>query len=221
MEQVLIYTDSQRINAEKAFLNQVVTYVQQLYDNFKAIGISLNVTELRDITQGMKGISSSSSLLKEFVVDRLLAIAGTQNFNGVPINQSKLKELLEIPDLSQIKTTIASAPGGQFGSAFNIDPQLLQLTGDVVSKTAEAFTTLENRYTFYSKNDKGAELTAKLLTLSTSLNNLKSYLNAVELTTHPGLPKPLLGLEFKNQQYQPDLDFIRKQEALYPNYVVV
>jgi hypothetical protein len=220
LTKVLIHIHTEKIENAKDFLNLTVAYFQELYNSFKAIGIMLSLQDMHNVSQIIKRGNTPIDYLKNFVADKLLIIAGTPDFGGVPINQAKLRELLAMPNLSSIEEVLENQPHPPFESA-RFEPALLEIIKDIVSKKASSDATLESRYTYYSENDKGAELATVLIGLSDNLNSSYDYIKIFKsrsafLSTGLGI---IEGLEFENEVYRPKLSFIRDIERIYGSYV--
>lgn len=223
MKAVLIETNKQKITDGKAFLNHSVEYIQGVYDEFKAIGVSLSLENLKDVLFWAK--RGDRDALRKLVVEKIIEKAGMPNFNGVPINKAKLEELIDTPDISDIITRLSNNPIDTSFPNQYFRPELLIIENDVVKKKSDAFSIIEAENTFYTKNDKGAELATKLFELAEAFNAYAAYLNDKNssntfspLISGESRSAKFKGLVYDNGVYRPDLYFIREMEASYPNF---
>lgn len=218
MNPVLINTNNSAITGAKADLATTVPYVQQLYNAFKAIGVTVTLDDLRQMVFEMSSnvrYANPEIIIRTFVDDYFVNKAGTPSFNGVPINTDALKTLLAPASIDGIVPVLSN----YFQCTVNSAPlrfDLLQITGDVVSKLADADQRITDEHTYYTKNDRGAMAATKLLAAANALNDYKSF---IDLAAHHIVEGNIEGLELKDGNFRPSLTFIRSQERNYPNYV--
>jgi len=213
MEPVLIYTDTEKIIKSKAFLDSTIPAFQDIYDSFKAIGITPATVQEMAFRVQIQQRDRSLDFLTKYVLDKLLVVAGTPSFNGVPISQDRLRELIAVPDLTSLTEALMRFPAYYDGGGIGSEPDLLQITEDVVEKKENTYTTLEARYTFYTKNDRGAMLATRLFSMAEQMNDYLAYLGTIgwPLGNNAGI---IDGLKLHDKVYSPDVNFIRKHEGL-------
>jgi len=213
MEPILIDKDERRIEEEKQHLIVVVGFLQQLHDAFKAVGIDVTLPEMANLLQYVNMVSRPHAL-EEFVADKMLDKAGEPNFNGVPIRREKLRDMLDLPDFSAIAATI-----GEYQlisrDGFGIRLNLLTLAAGVVAKGAGADASLEQEFTYFTKNDRGAEVAGHLKAVCDSLNGWNVFSNSFGWELKGGHDEEMIpGVLYRNGSFMPSLNFIRRQEAL-------
>ncbi|WP_312339514.1 hypothetical protein [Sphingobacterium sp.] len=214
MEKVLIYTSTEGIKEHTEMLNKMVPFTQQVYNDFKAIGVTVTLQDLKPLFHSVVNYHQNpSSMIEGFVRQYFVAKVGGQTFNGVPADVSSL---IKIPDVSQVVSRIQHY-GTLKGTNTYYSPELMEINNDVVSAKSDAIETIEARFTYYSENDRGAEVAQKLFDLSEQLNGLRDYFK-IDRFSNLYL-EPVHGLERYNNRYRPDLRFIREEERRYPNYV--
>jgi len=222
MPPVLIYTDTQKATEEKAYLTKVIPFLQGAYDAIIDLELTASLNGLESLFNGIsanpQGTDHLDRLANSFVKDKLIAKAGTPDFNGVPISASMLAMLIEVPDVSALVTPLRNyyqARRSVGGIRFN----LLELDDDTISKKNTADASLDTEYTFYSKNDYGATLSTKLFAVCEELNELEAVdTNALLLKVGGRKEEGIFcGVEYRNGSWRPSLQFIREREAQKPN----
>ncbi|HTK22397.1 MAG TPA: hypothetical protein VL442_22925 [Mucilaginibacter sp.] len=219
MNPVLIFTDTERIAEEKAALNSYVTGFQSIYDQIKALGITPTIQKVSNLLQWRKQIRTDD-YVGTFVLNELLALAGNYSFNGITLNQEKLKELIVIPDLTTLKSAINTAANV---FAYNLSPNtaLLTVNNDVISKVANSDTQIETLYTYYTKTDASAQLATDLTAVCDSLNSfdesnggfLSSSLMKRSYSSGQGdIDDVIPGVSIINSAFVISLKFIRRFE---------
>ncbi|WP_316777774.1 hypothetical protein [Pedobacter antarcticus] len=217
MEPVLIYTDTEKIQFEKAYLTASVSHFQELYDAFKLIGITTNLNQLYTLASSSNKTSQEGieRKIKNFVIDELVKLAGNPSFGGVLINKEKLVEMLSVPDLSNINSLVDDYESWkQQGYGFRID--LMEIVSDTILEKESAASALEALYTYYTVNDAGANVASVLFTLSNSLNQWAVMTHRAFPALHKGMVDHtgfIEGLEYVNNQFRPRLTFVRQEEA--------
>ncbi len=223
METVLIYTDTQRIALEKNHLTNSVVFFQSLYDALKGVEVTATLNEISNLIQqtvvSRRSDQQNNVTVESFVKSKLLVQAGSPDFNGVPIAQNKIADLIEIPDVSTVLTALnAYYQIGNTSLGFRID--LMEFTGDTIGKKAGTDATITALFTYNTKNDKGAEITTKLIELCTKLNSWQAYQTDKTIRAE-GKEVSIRGVELFNNAFRPSLQYIRAQESAYPTYVAV
>lgn len=215
MQRVLIYTDDYAISQHKNNLDKMIPYIQEVYNRFLSIGVTVNLNDLKPMLYSViRNDVPTESIIERFVTAYLVNKAGDQSFNGVGIS---VETLIKKPDLSLVVEKI-----NEYFNYYGYDnggytPEKMQVVDGVVSKTATAFEEIEERFTYYSENDRGAEIATMLFDLAQRLNDARGYFG-ISPYSNQELHK-VYGLERFNNSYRPDLTFIRHQEKAYPNYV--
>lgn len=214
MEPVLIEKDQRRIDEEKTLLGDAVIFLQELYNAFKAIGVTATLSELNAVTQALSAANPQTNYLRTYVANKLADKAGEPNFNGVPINRGMLLQMLEIPDLSFVEAVVKENNFYQSGGAgFRLN--LFTLAADVVSKTPDADAKLEEEFTFYTINDRGVLMATNLKTLCDSLNAWNEFAGSYGWELKGAHDEEMIpGVLYRNGSFKPSLNFIRRQEAL-------
>lgn len=223
MQPVLIYKDEKRISDEKAYLEKVIAYLQDLYNGFKNVSIEITLSELTSLGRKANNTSQQSKekQIQNFVSEYLINKAGEPNFNGVKISREKLKEMVEMPDLTNVNAIVDGSWQWMLDGYAIVD-EWLKLENDIINKSDTAYNKIEALYTHYTKNDFGAVLTTKIITLCTALDTYYAFGNDsgfIGAPTHSFTGVPVKGVEYWNGVHRPNLHFIREQESYKPNYV--
>lgn len=172
MDPVLIFTDTNLIAQEKATLNSSVPLYQNVYNAFKAIGITVTIAEIFNLVGWTYTGNGAPAYVENFAKDKLVAIAGGYTYNGVALKNDKLRELIADPNVTAVYTALNASKQiySGAGGRQSIRPTMLHLTGDVVSKVAGTDATIEAFYTYYTKSDEAAALATSLQTICDAMN---------------------------------------------------
>lgn len=215
MQPVLILTDPEKITQHKAFLTKAVTYLQLLYDKFKAIGIEVTLEEMRVLIHFPNG--QTPNYISDFVAQKMLDKAGIPDFNGVPIKKQKLLEMMDVPDTTDITAFVKGASSylGHLNQT-GIEPNLFEIINGVVAKKEDAEGTIEAKHNHYTQNDRGTEVAKKLNAIVQTLEDYKNYAgNAISDRFWKDLELDDMGLENNGGKLRPSLRFVREQEKAY------
>lgn len=221
MESVLIYKDNQRIAREKTFLNVTVEFFQIVYNEFKAIEIPMTISELANcINQTVVrrlAKDQQKAIVEGIVKSKLVAAAGEQSFGGIKLNAQKVSDMIDIPNVDPI--VVALDEFHRYSdNTLNFRIDLLVMTADVISKKVDSDSVIDTLFTHMTRNDKGAEIAAQLFALSSQLNDWQEYQPDKKINADYN-GAVIRGIEFKNNNYLPSLDYIRQQESMYNTYV--
>lgn len=222
MDPVLILTDTPKITAEVAVLNKYVTIFQNVYDAYKAIGITVTIQEISNLVSYTKKGNGRPDFELEFAVDKLLTMAGSYIFGGVQLDEQKLRDMILRPDVTAVKTAlygVNNISSGEVGTGVRIN--LLQLTSDVISKVSGADATIAALYTHYTATDASAQLATDLQVAIDAINTFYAahtivYAKAFAGNDMANMPREatgMPGLIFYGGQYHISLDYIRNFEA--------
>jgi hypothetical protein len=223
MEPVLIITDTERIQAEKDLCDASVVFIQGFYDLIAALGITFTIEELvANASAIINPGHRTGQMLERNIKEKLLAKVSGANFNGVPLSEDALEKLIAQPDVSHLYSYVRqNYPKFYVADRIGITPSFLELNDGVINKKATAFTTIEALYTYYTKNDKGAELATLMFLVCDKLNEYETYLETNKNHVSYRSVKEVKGIDYINYVYRPNLQFIRDVENLYSDYVVV
>ncbi|WP_192821210.1 hypothetical protein [Rufibacter sp. LB8] len=106
MEPVFIEKDQRRIEEEIDRLDSAVSFLQELYDALKAIGVTASLQELGLVTQRLSNANPKTEFLLDFVTNKLADKANQPNFNGVPIKRAMVLEMVDVPDLTPVVNVV-------------------------------------------------------------------------------------------------------------------
>jgi hypothetical protein len=176
MTPVLIYTDTKRIADEQAVLDNAVTLYQAVYNAIKAIGIQPTIAEIDNLVNLAKR-QSTTDYVKDYVTNKVLDAATSFVVNGVTFTRNAFKSFMALPDYSGITTALMPSFALFNNNASDIkaiNPALLSLTADVISKVSDADTQITNLYTYYTKTDASSAVATGLQTVCDALNTFDS-----------------------------------------------
>lgn len=216
-EHIIIQHDKHHIDNAIGNADDMISDGQQVYDMFKAMGVEVDLNEIQQLLH-MDNHSHPSDYIRSIVADKLLAKAGTPTFNGIAINRQKLKDMIEVPDVSHIVTRVAQLQG-------HWGPKVTKsfITGHVQIKDgkltyADNFhDELNSKHLHTTRTKHSLHVAAKLMEASKMVIELSDLLgkdpSAFEI---PGL-KTVMRVEPETKKkafvgHRIDLDFIRQQE---------
>jgi len=218
MNPILLYTDTDKIAGETNFYNEVVPYFQNMYNALQLLGITPTLQDLSSFSQWIRQ-QNGTLYIENYVTDKLVAQAGGANFNGVPINAAKLKELIVVPDLTSL---ISVTRAGQiFSQEFNgINIAYLQITNNVISLDAGTAAAITAKWSYYTTTDAG---TTKATGLQAICDTLNAYDAANDNQFYTGVANntfydqkvkfPLPGLDIRGGQFVVSVSYIADFEA--------
>lgn len=221
MNPVLIFTDTETITNEKAFLNTALPVFQAVYDAFKAISITVSIQEINNLIVWTVNHNGAPNFVQEFAVNKLLDAAAPYVLNGITLGRDKIKDMMILPDVSGVNTALKGAynmRGYNFGA---VRYNLLSLANDVISKVSDSDTQIEALFTYYTKTDASAQLATDLLVVCTAMNTFDAAHNNALIMVQPRVIKDFGKNEFiaphplkvLNNQVVINLDYIRQFEA--------
>ncbi len=130
--------------------------------------------------------------------------------------------MLDMPTtVNLIKQSEVVKTASNYNYQYWLEIKYLEIVNHKVAIKASAFADIEVRYTHYTQNDRGAVLTTKMNTIIPSLNELITVLggNLASGNYMRDFELDKIGIEYAEGKLRPDLNFIRRQEGNYPNYV--
>jgi len=223
MTPVLIYTDTQRIAAEKAILNKVVTLFQAVYTAFKGISITVTIQEINNLVSWTLNDNGGPDFVANFALNKAVDSAGPLTIGGITLDRAKFIDLMsEKPNVTTVIQALGRTqdtfmgPGNIKGVRINV----LSLTGDVISKVNDSDTQIEAEFTYYTKTDASAALCNSLQSACDGLNTHdEAYDNHIAGTLSTGnmssdhqFATPMPGIAIAGEEFVPHLGFIRKFE---------
>lgn len=171
---VLIYTDDKSIRDELAFIEKISPCLQRIHDSFRTIGVRLDIIQIQELMQvyGFNNIEALNNRVKFIVSDYLLGIAGTATLNGVAINRDKMRDLIELPSLSDVVDLIISEKTNTWGFHHNywIRPELFSYIDDTFSLVKDYKAKIEAIYSYYTNTDSQAKMCIGLQAIIRSVN---------------------------------------------------
>lgn len=222
MEPILIFKDDSKIEEVLAIIAGQVSFYQAFYDEMQQLDIDVTLPQMSGLISYFRNIRGSEDRHKRingFVQGLLLDKAGTPDFNGVPISQQMLRQMIEIPDLGDLYSLFDTNYG--IGDSGNYTEKL-QLVDGVVSKKATADDEVENEFSYYTRTDYGNELVGQLTPVITALNSYLgfAYPNLASLRydtdgAKTGVGIGIQGLVYSDRQYAIDHKWLRQQEERF------
>ncbi|QTE39514.1 hypothetical protein J3L18_10795 [Mucilaginibacter gossypii] len=233
MEPILIVAYPERIALEQLWLDSQIAYFQAIYDLFKSVGITVTLNEINHVREEILNPHSKEHLFHDLVVNKMLEKAGNPHFNGIAIKKHAFKEMIDIPDVHFIRKWIHDNPVKPISKRFtkatggvesevrygherhqsHLSPDLFEIVQDVVQRKPDTNDKVTEKYTHYTKNDKGVQTYNVLLDWRDHVIEVNNQLEQIKATfrIEPfGLDKHPDGV------MRPSLKVIRDNEARYP-----
>jgi len=220
MSPVLIFTDTQKITEEKAFLNKAVPFFQSIYDAFAALNITVSIQEINSLVNWTVNGNGGQNFVQNFAVNKLLDAAAPYVLNGVQLSRDKVKDMMILPDVSAINSALQSSNSVFSYSYQGVRVDLLTLANSIISKVADSDAQIEALFTYYTKTDASAQLATDLLVVCAAMNTFEGAHNNALKIAQPQIygnsgknefvaPHPL---KVVNGQFVINLDYIRRFE---------
>jgi len=222
MTPVLIFTDNQRIATEKNLLNKVVPFFQSVYDAFKAIGVTVTIDEISNLSSWTISGRNTGDWVQDFTTNKMVDAAGPLVVAGITLNRTKFIELMDSkPDVTGVKNALRNANNVTNGNIKGIRKNLLSLTDDVISKISDSDAQIEAEFTYYTKTDASAQLATDLQLVCDAMNtfdNTNPYVLRSDSPNNSGIDVVFAGrypaaITVINSQFVINLAFIRAFEA--------
>jgi hypothetical protein len=98
---------------------ELVPYVQSIFDQFKAIGLTLDINDVPFLiwNSGNAACNGDSLKFNTYCEDRLLALPAYANIIGLGLTRNQTLEMAKLPKFNQIRVAV----------------DLLEVIGNVVS----------------------------------------------------------------------------------------
>lgn len=93
-------------------IDNVMPFIQGLYNQFKTIGITITADDAPMIYQSCHG--GSHEVFSKFCEDKLLGLAEYANVVGLGLSRNKTLALVKLPDYEFIRHWILNDPAAQF-----------------------------------------------------------------------------------------------------------
>lgn len=225
MEPILIYTNHTSIKEAKQMKDLHFSYLTDFKNALNAIAIEATVDELISLSQFNSNTTNKvqERRLEDFVVNQLLDRAGVPDFNGVPINREKLKNLIDIPSLDHFEELFHRHENYR-RQGFGMIKECYVINDGVLALTSNADTVIESIYTHYTRNDAGIALMLKINAICLALDSYNEMVKIAEYRSGKGFtqPPPIQGIsfDFNRGKFVADLKFVRDWEDSHPDYVL-
>lgn len=181
MANVLIWKDEENIKKAIEALDSLIPFMQKVHDEFRAINITLTEAEMILLfkEQRIYKASGKEFIIEDFVKDRLLESMSEVKMGGViALNKQKIRELMELPDLSELKKVFNGKSVFDFFMQHYekvyindvILGELILLDNNVFKKERTANKTIEDIFSYKTKTAKGDRIVYALEGVCEALN---------------------------------------------------
>jgi hypothetical protein len=217
MDPVLIFTDTQKINTEKALLNKLVPIYQAVYDALKGMGVTATLAELGNLTNWkLKG--TTHDYVNDYVRNKLLDQLAPYQINGVTMTREFFLNNIEMPDTAPVTAALAPMAGVTNSSVGGVRKNLLALAADVISKVVDSDAQITTAYTYYTQTDATAQL-------ATDLQAVCDALNTFDDTNNDAMKIAAVGKGYKNvgissgETMMPGIEVISEEFVVSLKYI--
>lgn len=217
MESLLISQDISKINQLKKKREQHQNYFQEFLIELNKIDIEVTVQELILLSTFGRNttLHLQQSKIYSFVQDCLVKRAGVPDFNGVKINADALRELIAMPDLSNIYALLERFQS--IGLDIRVNASWFDIKDGLISLSENSDRLIEDANTFYTKNEAGNKFVKSLLSVCDAINQHNQeykFLNSSNVFNQ-GLPFPIDGIELQDSKFVPSVLRVRQVEDNY------
>lgn len=182
MPNTTIWTDTKRIAETKAAIESLVPYLQDLHQKLKSINISLTKDEMINLMNTKSNVSTFS--LVEYLKGKILENTNEVSLGGfIVLNKAKLKDLIELPDISEIEHVLSAINISKYWSlprnagliTTDIVSNTIVISNDEYVKAANWQSFVDSKYTYKTTTSKGDAITNKLIAVCAALNTWLPY----------------------------------------------
>ncbi len=176
MQPILIRKDDYLIAKDKKHLADTIKEGQEVYDMFKKIGIEVTPKEIHDFLH-MDYTGTPSGYVKEFVLKILIKKAGEPQFNGVPIKKEKIRDMIDVPETSDIEKRLREMKttwDHNINTHKSFKLSYVEVKDGKLMPKEGTHDEIEAKHTHYTKTEKGNEVVGKLLDLSKHISQFSA-----------------------------------------------
>lgn len=176
MEKVILEVHEDQIDVELSACENARYLMQRLFGKFKDIG-------LEPMTMQKLAHIQSQTDIKDYILSEIIALHETVqplHVLGMPVSKSKLKDLIDIPEISEIKK-IKEGFDNQTVKAIGY----LMFEGGLISLKSGYEEEIREKYTVYTENPRQVEIVKKLTVLRDALND---WMDSCNVTNNNSLP---------------------------------
>lgn len=162
MEKIILSVNERSIEIEVAACENAQYLMQRLYGALKSIGFE------PDTIEGLIHIQKQSDI-EDYIKAQIIAKQESEQpleVLGMSVSKSKLKELIEVPEIDQIQG---------IKNEFDLDTlnafKYLTMIDGIVSLKEDYETYITEKYTTYATTPRQIEITKKLTILRDAMNN--------------------------------------------------
>lgn len=194
MSNYLASKNQRMIDASIGYINRVIPAFQQVYDAIDQHGIQATIGEIFSLTYSYQNARKLNP--KDFIINKLIDAAGEPEVAGIKISKSKLRDIMETPDISELEQAIEAAVFNQVPNGFKIIllTQQLEITDGTVLAKTDMETDIEAAYSYYTATDKGTNAAMKLKALCDALSDYTDTFAAQSTITAANVNIP--GIDF-------------------------
>jgi D-ribose pyranose/furanose isomerase RbsD len=237
---IIIQHDEHHIKNAINTADEMLKDGQQVYDMFTQVGVEVSIAEIGDVLQGklLQGRTKPSDYIQTLVLNKLVAKAGSPTLNGIAIKPEKVKDMIQVPDVSHIITRVNDLSPHWYTTADlkKFMPEYVQIKDGKLMYAEGFLDGLNEKHVHTTKSKRGLEIAAKLMEVSAQINDLVKLFgtNKIGQPYYPNSKFSVPGLKIvkrtlpEDQQYMSagqkiteefvgyriDLDFIRHQEQI-------
>jgi hypothetical protein len=214
MDPILIVAYPDKIAAEQTWLDNQISYLQGLYNQFTAISITPTLQDLTTLRYSIINGPTFTNSLEDYVVSKMLEKTGTPTFNGIPIKPEKVRDMINIPNSEPIRNWILNIGILRLvnGLYDKLQPELFEIVSGVVQRKSTTNDLITAKYSYYTKNDKGVQTYNLLQEWNTAVNAFNVRLANV----HATFQVPHFSMISTPGGLRPSVEVIRANEDKYP-----
>ncbi len=169
MPNKVIHVEQKNIDSALQKLSALIPCLQNIYDAVLELGIEFNTSEIWTGLQTFHRTHVTvrkdefDKWLVETVKDKLLQkTSGFSQFDSPIFSKEKLRELIELPDLTKIKGSFSEAGNYFQPTADRMKYPYIEMSGGKIQKSQHAKEMIMERFTHYTTTEKGDIMLEKI-----------------------------------------------------------
>ncbi|NQU32759.1 MAG: hypothetical protein HQ521_05950 [Bacteroidetes bacterium] len=233
MKRVLIYTDNSRFNDFKSSIELQVKLVENVYSSLKDWDVTeITIDDLRSIIEKAKAVPRISpggvasftfqpqqinvpglkQIIENYLKEKAVNQAEQPKVFGFNVSKTKLKELIEVPEIpieviTSLDELITKSNSG--GKKF-VNMNYFEITANQVVINQQALQEYEESCSHYATTKSQIALAEEIISVCKALNKFKAYGEGffkLEVKAMNALDNAIMK---KNGTFYPDYNFIMK-----------
>jgi hypothetical protein len=200
---ILIMKNTNMINSIKSTINLMLPRLQTVVENYSSITESFDILKIRDL---LVKVPQSTKDLESIIKLNIIANAEVPGISGRVLNKRLYSEFLDIPDCGQLLDSINALRGITSHDAHYSLHHYFTISFDDQNQTFSASkvenidAVIEEKYSYYTRNDNQVDFVTKVNQLLDTYTYLKRF------EQHRSLKSALKQVSFLNWNLSGEYD---------------